>query len=114
MNCDTTKPTNWLYSKRRLRLAWASAWYDQSLRCPYGASLAPWLPFNCLAKSLIRLVEDSQADLSLRWAHNHIVGFVVLRLKCYTICTYRALKWTDASPGPKNQLTGKQLPFPKY
>ena len=25
---------------------------------------------------------DAQADLSLRWAHNHFVGFVMRRLKC--------------------------------
>ena len=25
---------------------------------------------------------DAQADLSLRWAHSHIVGFVMSRLKC--------------------------------
>ena len=28
------------------------------------------------AKTLIRLA-DAQADLSLRWAHNHFVGFVM-------------------------------------
>ena len=27
-----------------------------------------------------RLSLDAQADLSLRWAHTHFVGFVVLRL----------------------------------
>ena len=26
--------------------------------------------------------EDAQADLSLRWAHGHFVGFVMSRLKC--------------------------------
>ena len=26
---------------------------------------------------------DAQADLSLRWAHSHFVGFVMSRLKCY-------------------------------
>ena len=31
------------------------------------------------AKTLVRLA-DSQADLSLRWAHTHFVGFVMLRL----------------------------------
>ena len=25
---------------------------------------------------------DAQADLSLRWAHTHFVGFVMSRLKC--------------------------------
>ena len=30
---------------------------------------------------------DAQADLSLRWAHSHIVGFVMSRLKCFVIST---------------------------
>ena len=42
-------------AQRRLRSAWASA------------------------QSLIRL-GDTQADRSLRWAHSHFVGFVMLRL----------------------------------
>ena len=30
---------------------------------------------------------DAQADLSLRWAHNHIIDFVMSRLKsCYINC----------------------------
>ena len=33
-----------------------------------------------LARSLL-ICADAQADLSLRWAHNYFVGFVVLRLK---------------------------------
>ena len=28
---------------------------------------------------------DAQADLSLRWAHSHFVGFVVRRLICYIV-----------------------------
>ena len=37
------------------------------------------------AKTLIRLggcPGDAQADLSLRWAHSHFVGFVMSRLFC--------------------------------
>ena len=45
-----TKPTKWLCAQRRLRSAWAST---QS---------------------------DAQADLSLRWVHSHIVGFVIRQL----------------------------------
>ena len=30
-----------------------------------------------------RLWSDAQADLSLRWAHSHSVGFVMRRLICY-------------------------------
>ena len=29
---------------------------------------------------------DAQADLSLRWAHSHFVGFVMRRLKCICAC----------------------------
>ena len=29
---------------------------------------------------------DAQADLSLRWAHSHFVGFVMRRLKCFCSC----------------------------
>ena len=32
-----------------------------------------------------RLRSDAQADLSLRWAHSHFVGFVMSRLVCYCI-----------------------------
>ena len=32
------------------------------------------------AKTLIRLGGYWQADLSLRWVHNHIVGFVMSQL----------------------------------
>ena len=39
---------------------------------------------------------DTQADLSLRWAHSHFVGFVVRRLKCtfniYNILTIEKCK----------------------
>ena len=33
---------------------------------------------------------DAQADLSLRWAHSHFVGFVISRLNCnamFSVCT---------------------------
>ena len=41
---------------------------------------------------------EAQADLSLRWAHSHIVGFVMRRLKfTYTLlpvqeCNFRTIK----------------------
>ena len=52
-----TKPT-WLCAQRLLRSAWASAKSDQSLHC------------------LLEVKLWSLADLSLRWAQSHIVGFV--------------------------------------
>ena len=73
------QPTKWLCAPRRLRSAWASAQSDQSLRCPawrklgslgtHWAQSEDWLDW-----------EDTQADLSLRWAQSHFVGFVMNRL----------------------------------
>ena len=38
---DMTKPKEWLCAKRRLRSAWASAQFDQSLRCPHEETMGP-------------------------------------------------------------------------
>ena len=45
-----------------------------SLRCPHEERLGPYLPIERPA--------DAQADLSVRWAHSHFVGFVMRRLSC--------------------------------
>ena len=47
------------------------------------------------AKTLIRLA-DAQADLSLRWAHSHFVGFVMSRL-IYVKQVKDVLKWRKKS-----------------
>ena len=60
-----TKPTMWLCAHRRLRSDWASA------------SLIRVFVFR------MKKAFDAQADLSLRWAHTHFVGFVMMRLKCF-------------------------------
>ena len=79
MSRDMTKPTQWLCAQRRLRSAWASAQSDQS-------SLSAWEKLGCLVthwahkRSLWSDWVDDQADLSLRWAHSHVVGFVMSRL----------------------------------
>ena len=41
---------------------------------------------------------DAQADLSLRWAHSHFVGFVMRRLKC-RLCYVRGpiIEWMPGS-----------------
>ena len=36
---------------------------------------------------------DAQADLSLRWAHSHFVGFVMRRLKCCPSLWHFYLTW---------------------
>ena len=35
-----------MYAQRRLRSAWASAWSDQSLRCPHEETLGPYYPLS--------------------------------------------------------------------
>ena len=55
---NMTKPTKWpVCAQRRLGSAWASAQSDQSSLC------AHWV-----AKDIMFLHADAQADLSLRWA----------------------------------------------
>ena len=75
---DKTKPTKWVCAHRRLRSAWAFAQSDQS-------SLSAWRKLGSLAKLWAHSEDwsdsaDDQADLSLRWAHTHYVGFDMLRL----------------------------------
>ena len=70
---DITKPTKWLCAQRRLRSAWVSAGLGAQRRLR-----SDWA--------------DAQADLSLRWAHIHFVGFVLRRLlflcKTWQRCRY--------------------------
>ena len=96
------KPTKWLCTQRRLRTAWASAQSDQSSLC------AQWV-----AKDRSFLHEDNedwsdwadaQAELILRWAHRHYVGFVMSQLK-YPV----GARVTDCSPPPaQTGRTNKQ------
>ena len=51
----------------------------QNLRCPHEETLGPSLRTERTAKTLINWA-NAQADLSLRWAHTHFVGFVMSRL----------------------------------
>ena len=55
MSRDMTNPTKWLCVQRRLRSAWASAQFDQRLRCLHEEALGPPLPSERTAKTLIRL-----------------------------------------------------------
>ena len=68
MSSDMTKPTKWVCTQWRLRSAWASAWV---LSYPLSAQRRLWSDWA-----------DAQTDLSLRWANNHFVGFVMSWLKC--------------------------------
>ena len=78
MSPNMTKPTKWVCAQRKLRSAWASdlnrvfavriekAWV---LTYPLSAQQRLWSDWA-----------DAQADLILRWAHTHFVGFVISRL----------------------------------
>ena len=72
----TTKPTT--CSQRRLGSAWASAQSDQSLRCPHEESLGPWLPFERIAKTDLRLKMMCIMYLSFvtptHWGRGHSWG----------------------------------------
>ena len=74
---DMTKPTKRLCAQRRLR---SSAQSDQSLRCPHEGTWVLRYPLSA-QRRLWSDWADAQADLSLRWARNHFVGFVMSRLK---------------------------------
>ena len=50
-----------------------------SPRCPHEESVGPWLPIE-RKRRLLSDRADAQADMSLRWAHSHFVGFVMKRL----------------------------------
>ena len=72
---------NGICAQRRLRSAWASApvWS--------ASSLSAWRKLGSLATHWAHSEDwsdwaDAQADLCLRWAHNHIVGFVMRRFIC--------------------------------
>ena len=82
MSRDMTKPTKWVCAQRRLRSAWASAQSDQSLCLRSVGSLGPKLS-SCGQRRLWSDWADALADLGLRWAHSHIVGFIVSRLISY-------------------------------
>ena len=65
MSHDMTKPAKWV----RIRPVWS-----ESSLCAQCVAKFMWT-----AKTMIRLGR-CQADLSLRWAHTHFVGFVMRRL----------------------------------
>ena len=82
-----TKPTTWLCAQRRLRSARGSSWHF-SYHTPYQPETIGFDTTNeSLATHWAHSEDwsdwaDAQADLSLRWAHTHFVGFVMSRLIC--------------------------------
>ena len=77
MSRDMTKSTKWLCAQRRLRSAWASAVFAVRVEKPWVLSY----PLSA-QRRLWSDWADAQADLSLRWAHPHLVGFVMSWLIC--------------------------------
>ena len=75
MNCDMTKPTKWLCAQQSLRSVWAAAQSDQSPVCAQWAAKDP--SFLHADSEDWSDWADTQADLSLRWAHTHFVGLVM-------------------------------------
>ena len=81
----------------------ADSWQNQQSDCaPSEDSDQPWHPPSLIRVFAVRMRKawvfsyplsaqrrlwsdwaDAQADLSLRWAHSHFVGFVMRRLICY-------------------------------
>ena len=71
---------NGMCAQQRLISAWASTQSDQSLRC---TQINLGVRFLHAESRLWSDWADAQADLMLRWAHSHIVGFVMRRLKSW-------------------------------
>ena len=83
-------------------MRWAATWQNQQSDCaPSEDSDQPGHPPSLIRVFAVRMKKawvlsyplsaqrrlwsdwaDAQADLSLRWAHTHFVGFVMLRLRC--------------------------------
>ena len=81
LSCSMTKPTQWHLHpvKTQISLGIRPVW-SESL-------LSAWRKLGSLATHWAHSEDwsdwgDAHADLSLRWAHSHFVGFVMRRLRC--------------------------------
>ena len=90
MTRSMTKPTKWMCAQRRSISGWASIQSDQS---SLSAGRSLWSlgmlrghvaknsdHFGWSQQRLWSGCADAHFDLSLRWAHSHFVGYVMLRL----------------------------------
>ena len=75
---------NGMCAQRRLRSAWAYAQSDQSLLSAW-RKLGSLATYWALSEDGWKTKADDQADLSLRWAQSHFVGFVMRRFKCFKV-----------------------------
>ena len=87
---------------------WAATWQNQQNECaPSEDSDQPELPPSLIRVFAVRMKKtwvlsyplsvqrrlrsdwaNAQADLSLRWAHSHCVGFAMRRLKCVSYSSH--------------------------
>ena len=105
-NCDYTyyQSVNRICKRiRGKKKKWAATWQNQHIECaPSEDSDQPGHPPSLIRAFAVRMVKpwvlsyplsaqrrlwadwaDAQADLSLRWAHSHFVGFVMSLLKLF-------------------------------
>ena len=87
-----TKPTNWHVrpAKTQISLGICPVWSE--------SSLSAWRKLGSLATHWAYSEDwsdwaDAQADLSLRWAHSHSIGFVVRGLKSWLQPWKKSLSW---------------------
>ena len=85
MSRIVTKPTKWHVSpaKTQISLGIRQVWTGFAVRVKKAWVLSYTLSAQ---RRLWSDWADAQADLSLRWAHNHFVGFVTMRLICLSPC----------------------------
>ena len=82
-------------AQRKLRSAWASIHADQSSLCAQWVAKGQNFHHADSEDDWV----DAQADLSLRWAHSHFVGFVMSRLiKLWFVYSYWLMNLTSSSP----------------
>ena len=92
-------------------IIWAATWQNHQNGCaPSEDSVQPGHPPSLIRVFTVRLMgswgpklsscgqrrlwsdwADAQTDLSLRWAHTHFAGFLMMRLKCRTPVRLRGL-----------------------
>ena len=114
---------------------WAASWQNQQNECaPSEDSDQPWHPPSLIRVFAVRMKKfctlsyplsaqrrlwadwaDAQADLSLRWEHSHIVGFVTRRLSCLTFITYCMVSITCSFTWKliywRTRIFWKQMPY---
>ena len=74
---DMTKPTKWL-RPAKIRISLGICPVSESSLCAQWVAKVP--SFLHADSEVWSDWADAQADLSLRWAHSHFVGFVMTRL----------------------------------